>query len=110
MPKPPVAEFGAEYFRIVRHTHDVELATKLMGDKLLADGCPVYSLADARAGIQHTCGDPCRAEIRIGTPHLVWCRIVPALPGSFAESEGWRFAYMTDAKPGRGAFPAVVFS
>ena len=41
----------------------------------------------------------------VGRPRQVWVRIVPALPGSLAESEGWAF----ECARGRGAFPAVVF-
>lgn len=95
--REPVAELGAEDYRIVRHTHDIELAEMLMRAELAREnGYPEWL-------------DPAR-EPSVGKPRLAWIRIVPALPGTWAEAEGWSFEYQ-DARPHtRGAFPAVVFS
>lgn len=96
-PPTPVADIAAEDFRIVRHTHDIELATKLM-----------------QAELNQDCGQSYIDEFgppKVGRPVQVWCRITPCLPNSYGAAEGWAFQYMTDAKPhSRGAFRAVVFS
>jgi len=94
--RAPVAEIGAEDYRIVRHTHDLELATELMQSKLNSE-CSPMDLKDF--------GPP-----HVGRPRRVWCRIVPALPNSHAAGEGWAYSYSIDAKPGTpGVFPAVEF-
>jgi hypothetical protein len=106
----PVAEIGVEDYRIVRHTHDVELATKLMRSKLIAYyGCP----GDGKSpdGFCRPFDSPdCPHPHALGRPQLEWIRIVPALPGTFAESEGWKFTYQPTKPHARGAFPAVVFT
>jgi hypothetical protein len=108
--RAPGAEVGAEDYRIVRHTHDVELATKLMRAALLAaTGCPGDGLSPD--GFCKPLNNPdCPHPFALGNPQQEWIRIVPALPNSFAAFEGWKFTY-SPAKPhSRGAFPAVVFT
>jgi hypothetical protein len=96
--REPVAEIGAEDYRIVRYTHDVELATKLMVAKLRAE------LEEAWAP------DPAPPkDINPGRPKQTYVRIQGALPNSLAAAGGWSYAYHEYDKPGRGAFPAVVF-
>ena len=91
MKREPVAEIGEDDYRIVRHTHDIELARRLMAEKLTAE-------ADYGTYEPH----------EVGRPRQVWMRVVNALPGSFAEACGWKFQYV-ECERGRGAFPAVVF-
>lgn len=89
--REPVAELGQEGYRIVKFTHDVELAAKVMLEKLT-----------------HEYGKWSADEV--GKPRLEWIRIVPCLESSYGAMEGWAFEYQ-HAKPNtRGAFPAVVFS
>jgi hypothetical protein len=108
--REPVAEIAAGEYRIVRHTHDVELASRLMRAKLLSDyGCPGDGTADGFCPPDHT-DDDCPHDPHVGTPRREWMRIVHCLPGSFGDGEGWSFEYQ-NAEPGtRGAFRAVVFS
>ena len=107
--REPVAELGAEDYRIVKHTHDVELAARLMRAELLkADGCP----GDIRDGGGH-CDDwrnpDCPHPLNLGKPVQVWVRIVPALPNSYAAAEGMDYTF-NPAEPGSpGAFRAVEF-
>ncbi len=89
--REPVAELGHEGYRIVKFTHDVELATKVMLDKLTRE----YGKFSAE---------------EVGKPRQEWIRIVPCLESSYGAMEGWAFEYQ-HAKPGtRGAFRAVVFT
>ena len=89
----PIAEIGADDYRIVRHTHDVELATTLMRARLCGE-----------------CGSPEFGPRETGQPRLAWIRIVPCLPNSYGAAQDWAFEYR-DAQPGsQGAFRAVVFS
>jgi hypothetical protein len=96
--REPVAEIGAEDYRIVRHTHDVELATTLMVAKLVKE---IVDVAWPEPLDQ--------IAVSPGRPRQVWMRIVPCLPGSYGDAEGWKFEYR-ECDQGRGAFPAVVFS
>jgi hypothetical protein len=100
----PVAEIGDEDYCIVRHTHDVDLAKQLMRGKWLeVNGCP--------GGPDFSfCVDESKCEHApdLGEPRQVHVRILPALPGSHAELEGWKFEYR-ECEPKRGAFRAVVF-
>lgn len=111
--REPFAETVDEDYRIVRHTHDVDLAAELMRDEILKGyaeyGCPEESWADIEAGHIHTCTSACRDAIQLGVAEQKWVRIVPCLPGSYGATEGWTFQYQHADKPGRGAFPAVVF-
>lgn len=91
--REPVAEIGAEDYRIVRHTHDVDLATKLM-----------------RARLDEEYGPPEFGPREVGTPWQAWIRIVPCLPNSYGAGEGWKFEYRHAKPHARGAFRAVVFS
>lgn len=95
--RQPVAEIGAEDYRIVRHTHDVELARKLMHAEIDREHRETY-------------GEPWSGGSEdVGKPRQAWMRVVPCLPNSYGASEGWAFQYQ-DAEPhARGAFPAVVF-
>lgn len=105
--REPVAEIGAEDYRIVRHTHDVELAEKLMRSELLKEyGCSASwrSFQD-----QHTCTDECLASVDLGRPLPMWIRITPCLPNSYGAAEGWAFTYQHAEPHSRGAFRAVVF-
>lgn len=107
--REPVAELGYEDFRIVRHTHDVELADRLMRDKILAEeGCQQQYMA-AMAGTPHTCSDECRALVVVGKPVQVWARVAPCLPGSYGDSDGWAYTFHYANGPGPGAFRAVEF-
>jgi hypothetical protein len=108
--RKPVAEIGAEDYRIVRHTHDVHEAADLMSTELREKhGCP----GDG-AGNYCDIPDPaglatCRHEHHLGKAVQVWVRIVPALPNSYAAAEGLTFTY-NGAKPhSPGAFRAVEF-
>jgi hypothetical protein len=113
----PVAEIGADDYLIVRHTHDVQLATKLMRAKLAAswDGCPAWESSVTTKGVDyvrlsHPCTEKCLESINPGTPRQAWIRVIPCLDNSFGAAEGWEFEYR-DAEPhSRGAFPAVVFT
>jgi hypothetical protein len=96
--REPVAEIGAEDYLIVRHTHDVDLATRLMRAKLIEEYVrEMGALAD----------DDYAPDPGKGRPE--WIRIVPALPNSYAAAEGWEFTYATAKPHSSGAFPAVVF-
>ncbi len=100
--REPVAELGDEDYRIVRHTHDVELARRLMAERLTAE-------LRAEFGRHFDETEDAFSPADVGTPQQVHMRIVPCLPGSYGDGEGWRFEYR-HCGPGRGAFPAVVFS
>lgn len=105
--REPVAEVGAEDYRIVRHTHDVELARALMRAKLLEEnGCPGDSMSFCQPGEEERCSHP----FALGQPRQVFMRRVYCLPNSYGAWEGWGFQYHDADGPGRGAFPAVVFS
>lgn len=96
--REPVAEIGVDDYRIVRHTHDIELAKRLM-------------LAEVRREYRAECGEDPDYELEdVGTPRQRWMRIVPCLPGTIGHTDGWRFEYQDADGPGRGVFPAVVFS
>lgn len=95
--REPVAELGAEDYRIVKFTHDVELAEQLMRAELAREHSSPEWLDS-------------NEEPSVGRPRLEWVRITPCLPNSYGAFEGWRFVYTYAKGPGRGAFPAVVFS
>lgn len=99
--REPVAEIGAEDYRIVRHTHDIAEATVLMR-ALLGDHREV--------GCDERCyTDGCEGAVNLGKPQQEWIRIVPALPNTYAAGEGWKFTYQSTRPRARGAFRAVVF-
>lgn len=104
--REPVAEIGAEDYRIVRHTHDVDLAEQLMRvEQLKQYGCP----GDGFNYCKDLWDPACPHPFRLGKAEQVWVRIVPALPNSYAESEGLKYTF-NPAKPNeRGAFKAVEF-
>ena len=111
--RAPLAEIGADDYRIVRHTHDIDLARRLMAKAMVdEDGCPAWDDWPARQ--QHTCTDECLDVAmkywakRLADPRQVYIRIHAALPNSYAEAEGWAFTYQ-ECERGPGAFPAVVF-
>jgi hypothetical protein len=89
--REPVAELGADGYRIVRRTHDVELAEKLMRELLSQDTGEPYTWP-------------------LGKPEKTWIRIVPCLPGTLGHGEGWAFEYQQARAGSRGAFRAVIFS
>lgn len=107
--REPVAEIGSEDYRIVKHTHDVELAIRLMRNRLVTEyGCPRYGYSDGCADFAPGPTN-CPHDLNVGKPRLTYVRIQGALPNSFAAAEGWAYSYHEYDKPGRGAFPAVVF-
>jgi hypothetical protein len=104
----PVAELGAEDYRIVRHTHDVDLATRLMRAEILKEhGCPGGDTWDDHCPDFR--GDDCLHDVRLGKPVQVWVRIVPALPNSWAASEELDYTFNPAEPASRGAFRAVEF-
>jgi len=98
--REPVAEIGAEDYRIVKYTHDVELASRLMLAKLQQERRDQYWPSTIPEDDLPTTA---------GRPKQTYVRIQGALPNSYAEYEGWAWSYHEYDKPGRGAFPAVVF-
>lgn len=90
--REPEAVIGYDDYMIVKFTHDVELARELMRTAIK----DMYNLGD---------DDP----IRLDDPYKCWVRIVPCLPSSYGYGE-YRFEYQHAKGPGRGAFPAVIFS
>jgi hypothetical protein len=89
--REPVAELGHEDYRIVKFTHDVELAATLMLEKLNRE----YGNYEPD---------------EIGKPYQTWIRIVPCLENSYGAAEGWGFVYQNAKPHSRGAFRAVVWS
>lgn len=85
--KPEAIELSDGALCLVKHTHDLELATNLAAEKL---------------GLH--------ANVLEGRGRAVWCRILGPIPGSLAEAEGWAWEYRTYPGPSRGVFPAVEFS
>jgi hypothetical protein len=89
--RKPEAYLGSEDYRIVKFTHDIDLARRLMYAKLTE----AYG-ADFGG--------------RLGRPERVYVRCLGALPASFAASEGWSFEFHEEKPPIKsGAFKAVVF-
>ena len=87
----PEAVLGADDYRIVKFTHDVDLARKLVYARLTEEYGEEYGG-------------------RLGKPVQVYVRCLGALPHSFAASEGWAYEYVEEKPPVRtGAFKAVVF-
>jgi hypothetical protein len=89
--KTPVALCLEDGIVLVKHTHDVDLATKL-AKQAYAEG-----------------SDWSPGDILLSKPNVIWCRIINALPGSHAEDEGWSWSYAAAPGPNRGVFPAVEF-
>jgi hypothetical protein len=106
--REPVAELGDDGYRIVCHTHDVELAAELMRAKLTEDECSRYTMDEFRAGKAHTCTAECRAAVDPGKGRQIYVRKIHCLDSSYGAGEGWAFQYH-ECQKGRGAFPAVVF-
>lgn len=108
--REPVAVLGLEDFRIVKFTHDVEVAAKLMRKKLWEEnGCP----GDVTGGFCTPFGrDDCPhwETASPGSHYLDWIRIVPCLPNSYGAMDGWAFEYQAAKANSRGAFKAVVFT
>jgi hypothetical protein len=112
--REPVAEVGAEDYLIVKHTHDVEAARRLMAAALADEnGCPAWDDWPHRQ--QHTCTEECmnaamkQWERRLAKPEQVWVRFHGALPNSYAAYEGWSGCYCPAEPNSRGAFRAVEF-
>lgn len=104
--REPVAEIGAEDYRIVRHTHDVELAERLMRAELLREnGCP----GDGWNFCPDFQNPDCPHDFRLGKPVQVWVRIVPALPNSYAAGEGLSYTFNPADPHSPGAFRAIEF-
>lgn len=91
----PEAVIGEDDYLFVKHTHDVELASLIMAQKLVREGWYEYTQA-ART-------------YRLGDPKQVYLRILGALPGSEAAAMGWQWQVQEEDPPRRGTFPAVVF-
>jgi hypothetical protein len=113
--REPVAEIGAEDYLIVKHTHNVDLARRLMAAALIDEnGCPAWDGWPAQQQ-QHNHSDKCLDfavqywASRLAKPLQRYVRHVPALPNSYAAAEGWAGTYHEHDQPARGAFPAVVF-
>jgi len=112
--REPVAEIGAEDYRIVKHTHDIEVARRLMVKAMAdEDGCPAWD--DWPAQQHHTCSEECTTFAleywakRLNDPRQLYVRVQGALPNSYAAAEGWAYEYVEHDEPGRGRFKAVVF-
>jgi hypothetical protein len=86
--REPVAVVLTDGGVLVKHTHDIKLATRLADEALAAE----Y-------------GRPCTV---VGG-RAIWCRITHCLPNSWGAGEGWRWAYHYATGPGRGVFPAVEY-
>ncbi|GAA0897833.1 hypothetical protein [Pseudonocardia zijingensis] len=82
---------------LVKHTHDVELA-----DRLAREAIVEHELFGEAT-------DEERAEICLPDPLQRWVRIINALPGSYAEAEGWGWECRRDQPGRRGVFPAVEY-
>lgn len=78
---------------LVKHTHDLDLAARLVRAGLVKE----EGLTEDEA-----------AAVKLD-PRPIWCRILGALPGSCAEAEGWGWEYRHASGPARGAFRAVEF-
>jgi hypothetical protein len=91
----PEAVIAEDDYLFVKHTHDVELATLLMAQKLVREGW-------------YESGQEARTR-RLYCPRQVHLRIRGALPGSEAAMMGWRFQVDEEDPPRRGTFPAIVF-
>lgn len=89
--KTPAACLLDEGAALVKHTHDIDLATTLVKQAVAEDG------------------DWTADEIVPTNPRVIWCRIINTLPGSWAEAEGYAWTYAAAPGPGRGVFPAVEF-
>jgi hypothetical protein len=112
--RTPEAVIGAEEYLIVKHTHDIDLARRLMEAALVkAYGCPVRDNWPVQQ--KHACDDECAVAamkhwaLRLAGPKPIHVRVQGALPNSYAADEGWSYTFVEVDKPGRGAFKAVVF-
>jgi hypothetical protein len=96
--RQPVAVLLAEAEVLVKHTHDLGLADRLVRTLLAEE----YLEADERT--------PERiAAIFPGRKIVGWFRIVPCLPNSFGAGEGWAWQLHRASGPCRGAFPGVEY-
>lgn len=93
--REPEATIAEDDYLFVRHTHDVELATRLMSQLLVRYGWYEHT----QAAIEH----------RLNRPKQVYLRIRGALPHSEAAAMGWKWVAAEEDPPKSGAFPAVVF-
>lgn len=93
-----MAVLMAEGEVLVKHTHDLELAEQLARTLLAEENLE----SDERT-------PEALAAFRLGTSIVGHFRVVPCLPGSYGEGEGWAWELHRARGPGRGAFPAVEF-
>lgn len=101
--REPEAVVGEEDYLIVKFTHDVEEARRLMTREVVdKNECPGDPEGFTQARREHFAK-------RLSRPKVTYVRIQGAIPGSFAESEGWSYSYHEVNGPARGAFKAVVF-
>lgn len=96
--RAPEVVMLAEGEVLVKHTHDLELAERLARALLAEENLP----PDERTPEALT-------AFRLGKSIVGHFRVVPCLPGSYGESEGWSWELHKAPGPGRGAFPAVEF-
>lgn len=105
MGREPMADVCDDGYRIVRHTHDVELARELMrAAEIRQYGCP----GGADFGFCADLNNPDCPHLTIrGEGRQVYVRIITTLPGMPADGH---FGYIyKECEPKRGAFKAVVF-
>lgn len=89
----PEVHYVIEDGWLVRHTHDVELATWLTRHHVVR--------------VERWSAEAARASIRPETARQDWYRVTPCLPNSYGAGEGWAFQYTVAEPGGRGAFPVV---
>ena len=106
--REPYADVCEDGYRIVRHTHDVELAREMLRvAELKAYGCPGGSDFAFCENVSDPGPNCPHLTIRsAGRP--IYTRITRVLPNSPLSDE-YAYLYKECAGPGRGAFKAVEF-
>lgn len=97
--REPVAEFITECGVLVKHTHDVDFASRLARQLIAA--------ADEYTEFSQGEDDP--AKIVLPSPRCAWVRVIHCLPNSYGEAEGWKWTVHPAKEGERGAFKAVEF-
>ena len=102
----PYADVCEDGYRIVRHTHDVEMARELLRiAELKAYGCPGGRKFEMCEDLRNP--DCPHLTIR-GAGRQVYVRIIQVFADNPLSDD---FAYLyKECNRSRGAFPAVVFS
>jgi hypothetical protein len=88
--RDPEAVLIADGGVLVKHTHDLELATRLARTALTSEAAA-------------------EDEVHVPVGRAIWCRIMGCLPNSYGAWEGWAWHYDHAPGPARGVFPAVEF-